>query len=85
MSIIRIIAVIVIIFLAACGKVDYQKVNYRQVNSINSFTLHNGYRIICIDGIEYVKVYRAMSGHFKPDGSLHTCGNEAKGLNDEHN
>lgn len=68
-----IIAIILIIFLTACGKVDYEKVNYREVNIINSFTQHNGYKLICIDGIEYVRVSQAMSGHFKPDGSLHTC------------
>jgi len=68
-----IIVVIMLIFLASCGEVDYEKVNYREVNIINSFTQHNGYKIICIDRIEYVKVSQAMSGHFKSDGSLHTC------------
>lgn len=76
-----IIAIVAMIFLAACGGGDY-----REVNTINTFTQADGYKFICIDGIEYVKVKGAMSGHFKPDGTLHTCGiivsGEAKGLRD---
>lgn len=70
-----IITVIVMMVLTSCGESDY-----REVNTINSFNQAEGYKFICIDGIEYVKVYSAMSGHFKPDGSLHTCENEVNGF-----
>ena len=27
----------------------------------------------CIDGVEYINIWRKMAPHFKPDGTLYTC------------
>lgn len=37
-----------------------------------------GYKIYCIDGVEYLYVeeFGGLAPHLKPDGALYTCGGE---------
>ncbi|RMD62580.1 hypothetical protein D6833_06715 [Candidatus Parcubacteria bacterium] len=30
-------------------------------------------RIVCIDGVQYLKGYRSLSAYLRPDGSVRTC------------
>jgi hypothetical protein len=67
--------IIVILFLTSCIGSTYE---YEEVD-INNMNRAGSYQIICIDGIEYVKILDGLSGHFKSDGSLYTCDkNESK-------
>ncbi len=55
----------ILIILSGC--------NRGKVNKVNTANQFNNYEYICIDGIEYIRMYRALSGRFKSDGTLHTC------------
>ncbi len=62
------IAVVVIILLASCGGGEYE-----EVKVLNATNYGVGYKILCIRGIEYLAVHQGLSGHFREDGTLHTC------------
>lgn len=64
----RWLVIFIFIFTAGCSHYEYQERNV--VNGINQTY---SYRLICIDGVEYVQVAYGLSAHYKLDGTLYPC------------